>query len=73
MQNQIDAALCRTCLYKTFLTGVGYKKPCCGYLYYTGKPRNSEPSNCNKYKKYTKKARAQLLNKFKQIDLTNSI
>ena len=52
-KQECDTHLCKTCLYRLKLQGVSYSRFCCGYLYYTGHMRNSEPSQCDKYTKYS--------------------
>lgn len=42
---------CSTCVYR--LSVYQNAEWCCGYCYYTGHRRNSNPCNCNKYEKRT--------------------
>ena len=52
---------CKKCLYKTKIGGtIG-----CGYCLYTGKMRNCEPENCDKFEKMDKAKR-------KEIDMSSN-
>ena len=61
-KQECDTHLCKTCLYRLKFQGINYPKFCCGYLYYTGHVRNSNPSQCDKYTKYSKEKLNKLIN-----------